>query len=157
MRHIAGYYKFYPCQNKLIRTGHDYNIQERSINHLLYMDDLKLFAKDYNDLEGLVQTVKKFSDDNGISFGLVKCTKATFKRGKLTETTSVGVDRNTVIKDLEKEEVYKYLGFVESNGNQHAAMKEKIRKECYRRVRALYKSHRRNKYFGNTCCIVLIS
>ena len=93
------------------------------------MDDLKLFAKDYNDLEGLVQTVAKFSDDNGISFGLVKCTKVTFKRGKLTETTSVVVDRNTVIKDLEQEEVYKYLGVIESNGNQHAAMKEKIRKE----------------------------
>ena len=129
MRYIAGYYKFYPSHNKLNRTGHDYNIQERSINHLLYMDDLKLFANYYNDLEGLVQTVTKFSDDNGISFGLVKCTKATFKRGKLTETTSVVVDRNTVIKDLEQEEVYKYLGVIESNGNQLAAMKEKIRKE----------------------------
>ena len=129
MRYIAGYYKFYPSHNKLNRTGHDYNIQERSINHLLYMDDLKLFANYYNDLEGLVQTVTKFSDDNGISFGLVKCTKATFKRGKLTETTSVVVDRNTVIKDLEQEEVYTYLGVIESNGNQHAAMKEKIRKE----------------------------
>ena len=48
------------------------------------MDDLKLFAKDDNDLEGLLQTVKKFSDDIGMSFGLDKCAKATFKRGKLT-------------------------------------------------------------------------
>ena len=48
------------------------------------MDDLSPFPKDDKDLEGLLQTVKKFSDDIGMSFGLDKCTKATFKRAKLT-------------------------------------------------------------------------
>ena len=57
------------------------------------MDDLKLFAKD-NDLEGLLQTVKKFSDNIGMSLGLDKCAKATFKRGELTGTTSVVLDAN---------------------------------------------------------------
>ena len=79
------------------------------------MDDLKLFVKDDNDLKDLLQTMKKFIDGIVISFGLDKCAKAAFKRGKLTETTSVELDRNTLIKDLEQEEVYKYLG-VESNG-----------------------------------------
>ena len=51
------------------------------------MDDLKLFAKDDNDLVGLLQTVKKFSDDISVSFGLDKCTKATFKGEKLSGTT----------------------------------------------------------------------
>ena len=37
------------------------------------MGDLKLFAKDDNDREGLLQTVKRFSDDIGMSFGLDKC------------------------------------------------------------------------------------
>ena len=37
------------------------------------MDDHKLFAKDDNDPEGLPQTVKKFSDDIDMSFGLDKC------------------------------------------------------------------------------------
>ena len=45
-----------------------------------------------------------------------------------------------MIKDLEQEEVYKYLGVDESNGLQYAAMKEKIRKECYWRVRAILKT-----------------
>ena len=56
------------------------------------MDDLKLFGKDDNDLEGLLQTVKKFSDDTGMSFGQDKCTEATFKREKLTGATSVEHD-----------------------------------------------------------------
>lgn len=41
-----------------------------------------------------------------MSFGLDKFAKATFKRGKFTGTTSVEHDRNTMIKDLEKEEAY---------------------------------------------------
>ena len=72
--------------------------------------------------------MKKFSDDIGTSFELNKCAKATFERGKLTGTTSVELDRNKVIKDLEQEEVYKDLGVDESNRIQHAAMKEKARK-----------------------------
>ena len=66
------------------------------------MVDLKLFAKDDNDLEGLLHTVEKFSDDTGMLFGIRKCAKATFKRGKLTGATSVELDQNTVIKDLEQ-------------------------------------------------------
>ena len=57
----------------------------------------------------------------GMSFGLDKCNKTTFNNGKLTGTTSVVLDGNTVIKDLEHEKLYKYLGFDESNGIQHAA------------------------------------
>ena len=59
--------------------------------------------------------MKKFSDGTGMSFGLDKCAKATFKRGKLTGATSLKFDRNTVIKDLEQEEVYKYRGVDESS------------------------------------------
>ena len=84
--------------------------------------------KDDNDLKVLLQTVKKFSDDMDMSFGLGKCTKATFKRGKLTGTTSVELDRNTVIKDLQQEEEFKYLGVDGSNRIQHAAMKKKNKK-----------------------------
>ena len=43
------------------------------------MDDLKLYAKDYSELEGLLKIVKGFSDDVGMEFGLNKCAKATFR------------------------------------------------------------------------------
>ena len=149
-----------PLSKELNRTRYGYNIQKRSINHLFYMDDLMLFAKDDNDPGGLLQTVKKFSDDSGMSFGLDKCTKATFKRGKLTRTTSVELDRNTVIKDLKQKEVHKYFGIDESNGIQHAAMR-KSKKGVLPESTSnpedgtqLCKLHRSNKYFGNTCCNV---
>ena len=53
-------------------TGYGYKIQGQNISHLLYMDDLKLFANDDKDLEGMLQTVMKFSDDIGMTFGLDK-------------------------------------------------------------------------------------
>ena len=45
-----------------------------------------------------------------------------------------------MIKDLEQEEAFKYLGTDESNRIQQAAMKDKIRKECYWRVQAILKT-----------------
>jgi len=38
------------------------------INHLFYMDDLKLFAKDDNKLEEMLQLVKNFTADIGMTF-----------------------------------------------------------------------------------------
>ena len=45
--------------------------------------------------------MKKFSDDIGMSFGLDKCAKVTFKREKLRGAILVELDQSTVIKDLE--------------------------------------------------------
>ena len=61
-------------------------------------------------------------------------------RGNLTGRTSTELGRNTVIKDLGQEEVYKYLGVDESKRIEYAAMKEKIRKEFYRRVQVILKT-----------------
>ena len=45
--------------------------------------------------------------------------------------------RTPSVKDLNQEELYKYLG--ESDGIQHSQMKEKIRRECYCRFLAILK------------------
>ena len=58
------------------------------------MDDLKLFAKDDNNLEKMLPLVKKFSDDIGMTFGLDKFAKVSFKRGKLIRSVSLELDRH---------------------------------------------------------------
>ena len=45
------------------------------------MDDLKLFAKNGQQLQGFLNNVKQFNDDIRMEFGLDKCAKATFFRG----------------------------------------------------------------------------
>ena len=50
-----------------------------------------------------------------------------------------------MIKELEQEGTYKYLGVNEGNGIQHTSMKEKIRRECIRRVRSIMKTELSSK------------
>ena len=99
-----------------------------------------LLTKGRLSTNGLLTIVKTFSDDIKMEFGLDKCAKATFKRGRLTKTTDLHLDVNTVIEELDQESTYKYLGVNEGDGLQHSAMKEKIRKEYYRRVRMVLKT-----------------
>lgn len=134
-----------PLSKLLNQTGYGYKIFDRRINHLFYMDDLKLYASNDNELEGLLKTVKAFSDDIGMEFGLSKCAKATFKKGKLKKTKNVVLDDDSVIKELDQEGTYKYLGVNEGDGIQHAKMKEKIKKECLRRVRSILKTELNSK------------
>ena len=57
------------------RACYEWGGHEFQINHLLFMDDLKLFAKSYEQIDSLVQTVHTFSIDIGMEFGIKKCTK----------------------------------------------------------------------------------
>ena len=69
-----------PISYELNDTGCGYKIGEEKINHLLYMDDLKLYGKNDKELDGLLRTVQKLSNDNGVESGLDTCEKATLIR-----------------------------------------------------------------------------
>ena len=99
-----------------------------------------MYAINDNQQTGLLNIVKKFSDDIKMEFGLEKCTKASFKDGKLVETLDLQIDVNTCIKELDQKGTYKYLGVTKGNGIQHSAIKEKVRKEYCYRVRMILKS-----------------
>ena len=111
---------------ELNNTGYGYNIYGEKINHLFYMDDLKLYEKNNCKLDGLLHLwIKTFSDDINMTYGLEKCAKATFVWGKLKYISSIELDTDTKIKKLDHEETHKYLGIEEGDGSQHAKMKEK--------------------------------
>ena len=44
-----------------------------TINHFLYMDDIKLYAKSERDIDLLIHPPRVFSNDIGMSFSLRKC------------------------------------------------------------------------------------
>ena len=111
-----------------------------SITYSIWMTWKHLVKMIMQEQTGLLTIVKGFSDEIQVEVGLDKCSKATFKKGKLTTTENIHVDLDTSIQTLEQESIYKYLGVNEGDGIQHAKMKEKIRKECYRRIRIVTKS-----------------
>ena len=101
------------------------------------MDDLKLSAKNVDQIDSLVNIVKIFSEDIKMEFGLSKC--GVLKRGKVVESDGLCMPDGTMMRYIE-EGGYKYLGILEANGIKHDEMKEQLKKEYIRRVRNVLKS-----------------
>ena len=92
------------------------------------MDDLKLYETSDNQLNGLISTLKKVSDDIQMGFGLEKSANVQ-KRGKKVSAEGILLNDHQLIQDLDQAETYKYLGMEEGEGVQHHQMKVKIKKE----------------------------
>jgi len=80
-----------------LNTGYEEHTTKTKISHLLFMDDLKLIAKSEEELQKQIQTVKNFSDDIHMEFGLEKCAKIAFKRSKFVHSQNLMVDINREI------------------------------------------------------------
>ena len=74
---------------------------------------MKLIAKSDEELQKQIQTVKTFSDDIHMEFGLEKCAKIAFKRGKLVHWQNLVIDINREIQELEQEITYSASGLKE--------------------------------------------
>ena len=83
-----------------------------------------------------------------MKFGLDKCAVAHFVNGRLSgHNSGVTVGKTDTINCLELGQVYKYLGVDESNGIQHSMMRERLRREYFRRVKVVLQTelYGRNK------------
>ena len=72
-------------QNHLLRkctAGYKLSRSQEKINHLMYMDDIKLFAKNKKEQETLIHAVKIYRQDLGMEFGIEKCALLVMKSGK---------------------------------------------------------------------------
>ena len=63
-------------------AGYKLSKSQEIINHLMYMEDIKLFAKNEKELKTLIQIVKIFIQDIEMEFGIEKCAMLVMKRGK---------------------------------------------------------------------------
>jgi len=96
-----------------LNTGYEEHTTKTKMSQPLYMDDLKLIAKSEEELQKQIQTVKNFSDDIHMEFGLEKCAKIGFKRGKLVHWQNFVIEINREIQELEQEKTYSTLGLRE--------------------------------------------
>ena len=65
------------------------------------MDDLRLYNKNDQKQVGELKILKRFSDDIGMGFGVEKCAKANFKKGKLASTGNIVIDDDMKIRELD--------------------------------------------------------
>ena len=59
------------------------------LNHLLFLGDLKLYAKSKEQTNMLVRTVYVFNTDISMGFGIKKCGILTIKRGKIVKSEGI--------------------------------------------------------------------
>jgi hypothetical protein len=133
-----------PLTNLLNSTGYGFNIRLNNttlskLNHLLYMDDIKLYASKKNHILSLLTITENFSNDIGMSFGIDKCKTQSICRGHY-ENLEYITKEGEIIKNLNKGEFYKYLGINQSNHIKHSIIKENLEKQFYLRIKSILKS-----------------
>ena len=65
-------------------AGYKFSRSQEKINHLMYMDDIKLFAKNETELETLIHAVRIYSQDIGMEFGIGKCAMLVIEKWQTT-------------------------------------------------------------------------
>jgi len=85
-----------------VKASYEWGRKEFTLNHLLFMDDLKLFGKNDEQIDSLVQTVFRISEYIGMEFGLKKCGVVTLKKGKLVKFDGIYLPNHEIMKEVER-------------------------------------------------------
>ena len=110
------------------KAAYEFSESKEKINHLLFMDDLKLYSRSEKELGSLVQTVCVFSKDIGMEFGIEKCAMLVGEKGKIVRSVGIELPDGKVIKSLQEGENYKYLGILEADQFLEEKMKLNVSK-----------------------------
>ena len=94
------------------------------------MDDLKLYSRSEKGLDSLVQTVRVFSEDVGMEFGIEKCTTFVTEKGKIVKLNCIELPDGTVIKSLQEGESYRYLRM--SEADKYLIREDEV--ECFKGI-----------------------
>ena len=106
---------------------------------MLYLDDLKLYAKSEDDMMSLVNTVRILSTDIRIDFGFEKCATLSMKKGNVADCEGIELPTG-IIRALPIGSCYKYLGVLEAGGFQCEDVKCKVKETYKQRLRLILKS-----------------
>ena len=103
------------------------------------MIDLKLYGKNSNQMDSLVQTVWRYLEDIGMKFGIDKYAVLEMERGRLGRSEGIEMPDGERMKEVD-EEGYMYLGILQLDKVLNKDMKENIGNEYIRRVKLICKS-----------------
>ena len=67
------------------KACYEWRNRQCRVNRRLFMGDLKLFGKDYNQIDPVVQTIHFVSSDIRIEFGIKKCGLLILRREKVVK------------------------------------------------------------------------
>ena len=78
------------------------------VNHLFFMDDLKLYGKNDKELNSLIKTVWQCSENIKMEFGILKCTIVSLQRGRKTRWEGIQLPNGEEISEAGVEDTNIY-------------------------------------------------
>ena len=90
-------------------------------------------------MDSSVQTVCVFSEDIGMQFGVKLCAVLVMEKGKTVKSVGIELPDGKVIKRLQEDESYRYLGILGADKFLEQKMKLNVSKEYIRRLREVLK------------------
>ena len=110
-----------------MKQGYSFQKGKSKLNHILFMDDLKFYRSNENEIDSLVRTVKIVTKGIGMKFGIDKCGVVAMKSGKEVECDGIELKNAKEIGQI-GEEGYKYLGLLKKGDICLEEMKQSIKK-----------------------------
>lgn len=133
-----------PLSFILNNTTYGYTIrihnEQRLFTHLLYMDDLKLYASNESQLKSVLKIVNEVSENIGMKFGLKKCQTVNIKKGILIQDKEPMNIKDNIKISAMSQEPYKYLGVLQTNKVEHKHIKEMLIKELMNRLHSILRT-----------------
>jgi hypothetical protein len=125
----------------LNETGYGYKLivnreTNYRISHLLYMDDIKLYAGTEAHMKGMIQLLETFSRDTQMKFGLNKCKTQRIIRGK-HQDEGFQLEDGSFFEAMTVDDTYKYLGCEQGRRIEDGIIKERLVKEFYNRLKMI--------------------
>ena len=125
-----------PVTHILRETGMGYQLEKNGakVNHLFFMDDLKLYGKNDKEIDSLIKIVWQCSEDIKMEFGILKRAavwKARWEGIQLPNGEEIG---EACVGG------YKCLGVLELDEIMFDEMKRKVKEEYQKRIALLMKT-----------------
>ena len=114
------------------------------VNHLFFMDDLKLYGKNDKEIDSLFKTVWQCSEDIKLEFGILKCAVVSLRRGKKTRLEGIQLLNGDEIGEANAGG-HIYLGALELDKIMCVEMKRKVKEVYQKRITLLMKTHLNGK------------
>jgi len=113
-----------PLSYLLNRTNYGFGIHSgnqemQRLNHLLYSDDIKLYAATNNQQQELLEITQTFSRDIKMVFGIEKFKTLFIAKGKL-EMRNFTIEDDDTIEAMNEDDMYRYLGHMQAKQIKHA-------------------------------------
>jgi len=100
------------------------------------MDDTKLYAATHNQLQELLRLTQTFSRDIKMVFGIEKCKTLCIAKGKL-EMRNFTTEDDDTMGAMNKDDMFRYLGYMQAKQIKHAQMKQKLGEEYLNHTKSI--------------------